>query len=302
MQPNAPKRLLIASDSLDGMPVALDKAALLEHYTGAELLALLNVYDRVAEEPERVLSRERQVELIEALKAAERHGLQSLADAVRDRVATLDTQVTWHRRADEAILDAARRWGADLLIKPVCEHHPVADYFHTPLDWALMRDAPCPVLVSKRAGWKPPYVILAALDIADADHAGLNDRILIQASTLATTLDARLHVATAYPDLGQRVDALQVASDFEGIKTSMRENRRKALLEATTRLDVAVDDVHVLEGKPAVVIAALAHRVEATLTVVGTAARRGLSKLVLGNTAEDVIARVPGDLMTVRES
>jgi universal stress protein E len=301
MEPITFQRVLIASDSLDGMPVALDKAAILEHYTGAELLALLAIYDRVAEEPERVLSSERQAELVEALKAAERRGLQALADAIRDRVASLDTRVEWHPRASEALLDTARRWRADLLIKPVCEHHPVADYFHTPADWALMRDAACPVLVSKRANWKVPYRVLAALDISDTEHAALNDRILTLASTLASLLNARLHVATAYPDLGQRVDALQVATDFEGIKASMRDHRHADLVGALTRLDIGADEVHVLEGRPAVVIAALAHRLDATITVVGTAARRGLAKLVIGNTAEDIIARVPGDLLTVRE-
>jgi universal stress protein E len=301
MEPIKLERLLIASDSLDGMPVALDKAAVLEHYTGAELLALLAVYDRVAEEPQRVLPAERQAELIEAFKAAERRGLEAVAGAVRDRVASLDTQVVWQPRASDAILDTAKRWRADLLIKPVCEHHPVADYFHTPADWALMRDAGCPVLISKRANWKAPYRVLAALDIADTEHAPLNDHILMLASTLANLLEARLHIATAYPDLGQRVDALQVATDFEGIKASMRDNRRTDLVDALARLDIGADEVHVLEGRPAVVIAALAQRLDATITVVGTAARRGLSKLVIGNTAEDIIARVPGDLLTVRE-
>jgi nucleotide-binding universal stress UspA family protein len=36
--------------------------------------------------------------------------------------------------------------------------------------------------------------------------------------------------------------------------------------------------------------------------VLGTAARTGLKKLVIGNTAEDIIRHLGTDLLTVRES
>ncbi|MEQ8485204.1 MAG: universal stress protein [Pseudomonadales bacterium] len=302
MQPTALERVLIASDGLDGMAVALDKAAMIEHYTGAQLLAVQTVYDRIAEEPPGVLPAAQQVELIEALKAAERRALQAVAGPVQARVASLELQVAWHRQSAEAIADAARRFQANLLIKPVSAHHPLGDYFHTPLDWALMRQAPCPVLVSRRPDWRPPHRILAAVDIADTDHEALNAAVMAMAGTLASVLDAELHVATAYPDLGQRVNALQVATDFEGIKASMRSNRHALLADAIAAIGLEVDQIHVLEGRPAAVIPDLASRIEATVTVLGTAARHGLSKLVIGNTAEDLISRLAGDLLTVRAS
>jgi nucleotide-binding universal stress UspA family protein len=49
------------------------------------------------------------------------------------------------------------------------------------------------------------------------------------------------------------------------------------------------------------VIPELANDLGATLTVLGTAARTGLSKLLIGNTAEDMIGRIRGDVVTVRE-
>jgi len=293
-------RIIVANDRLEGMDSALAKAAMIEHYTGAEVRALTVVYDSVAEEPPEVLPEAQQAQLIEALKAAERQGLRQIAEPHRGRVAELDTQVLWSKTPKDAILTAVAQAGAELLIKPVSEHHPVADYLHAPLDWMLMREAPCAVLVSRRPTWGTPTCVLAAIDVTDVEHLALTRQILSTAATLAQVLGVPLHLATAYPSLGQSVNDLQVAMDYAGIKADMRDNRARAVQHWLESLDLEAT-VHLLEGKPAVVIPDLANELEATVTVLGTAARKGLRKLLIGNTAEDMIARVRGDILTVRE-
>jgi universal stress protein E len=295
-------RVIVANDSLEGMESALAKAAMIEHYTGAEVRAMTVIYDAVAEEPEEILPEEQRVQLVEALKAAERHGLRNLTEPYQTKVAEMDAQVLWSKQPKDAILDAVAKSGAELLIKPVSEHHPLGDYVHTPLDWMLMREAPCAVLVSRRASWGKPTCVLAAIDVTDVRHLALTRAVLTTAATLARVLGVPLHLATAYPNLGQQeAGDLQVAMDYAGIKADMRENRRAALEHWIATLGLEVAETHLLEGKPAVVIPELANRLEATLTVLGTAARTGLVKLLIGNTAEDMIGRIRGDLVTVRE-
>lgn len=294
-------RVMVANDRLDGMESALAKAALIEHYTGAEVRAVTVVHDSVADEPAEVMPDEQRIQLIEALKAAERQGLRRIADRYRGKVADLDIQVLWNRDARAAILDAAARAGVELLIKPVSEHHPLGDYLHTPLDWALMRDASCSVLISRRADWNAPSCVLAAVDVTDVKHLALTRAVLTSAATLARVTGVPLHVATAYPSLGQSVGDLQVAMDYAGIKADMRAARQKATAHWITSLELEVGETHLLEGKPAVVIPDLANRLDATVTVLGTAARTGLRKLLIGNTAEDIIGRLRGDLLVVRE-
>ncbi len=293
------RRVAVANDSLDGMDRALEKAARIEHYSGAEILVVEALYDPIAEEPPEVLPREEQARLMEALKAAERQGLERLAAPLRQRVAGIDTRLIWAKDAAAGLIEAVSHWAAQLVIKPVSRHHPIADYLHTPLDWALMRDAPCPVLVSKGPSWQNPRRVLAAVDAGDERHAALSREILRTASALAAVLGTELHVVTAYPDLGQQVSDLQVAPDFEGIKKDMRDARSRTLETMIRTLDIRVAEVHVLEGKPTHVIPALAERLDATVTVLGTAARRALGKLVFGNTSEDLIGRLGGDLVTV---
>lgn len=301
MTPKQLRRVMIANDSLDGLERALEKAALIEHYSGAEVLVVETIYDRIAEEPVEVLARHEQATLIEALKAAERQALHRLVEPFLPRLASLETRLVWAKNAADGIVEAASRWNAELLIKPVSEHHPIADYLHTPLDWALTRDAPCAVLVSKGASWTPPGPVLAAIDVADEAHNSLSREVLRMAALLANVLGTELHVATAYPDLGQSVNELQVAKDYAGIKTDMWQTRSRLLRVMLDQLALTARELHVLEGKPARVIPPLARDLQPALTVLGSAARRGLSKLVIGNTAEDLVGRIEGDLVVVRD-
>ncbi len=291
------EKLLVVNDSLDGMPEALSKAALIEHYTGAEVEVAEVIWDTVEDEP---LNEIDKANLIEAFTAAERHGLHSLLDPYKDRIAWSEARVLWNKRTDEAILDEVRQQGVSLLIKPGVGYG-LTDHLHAPLDWRLIREAPCPVLISQTPAWQTGGNVLAAVDIADTAHAALNDKVLLTARTLADTLNAALHLCCVHSDLGQSVGALQVAMDYQGIKEDMREARSAALADAMKRLGIEDATAHIKEGKPAPVIAHLASELSATVTVMGTAARSGLEKLMLGNTAEDTLTRLEGDVLTVRD-
>ncbi len=292
--------ILVAADSLDGMDTALAKAAKIEHYTGANVWVAEAIYDTIAEEDPDRLPPEQQTRIIEALKAAERNGLRSLTEPYRSRIATLDDRVIWNKNAAEGLLRVQTEVHADLIIKPVSKHGFITDHLHKPLDWALMRGADCAVLVSQKGDWSNAERILAAIDVADKRHADLTREVLLTAATMAKTLDVELHVVTAFPSLGQTVNDLQVAMDYEGIKQDMRENRAAEIAQWVDDLDVGIAESHVLEGKPEFVIPQLARDLSASLTVLGTAARRGIKKLLIGNTAEDIIARLDGDILTVR--
>lgn len=301
MSPTDLTRIMIASDSNDGMDTALAKAArLLEQQDSGQIRVVRSSYDRIAEEPAEIMPREERQTLIDALLRADREALQQLIDAQRPHGHPIDTEVLWRKQAADAIVEAAGKWPAQLLIKPASQHHGLADFLHTPLDWALSRQAPCPVLISRNSWDAGVQRILAAVDMGDPEHVSLNGEILREACRLGLLLGAEVHVATAYPDLGQAVNELQVAQDFAGIKASMRENRQQALNTLLQNLELSVHQIHLLEGKAMHVIPALARDLDAPLSVLGTAARRGVSRLLIGNTAEALMARMAGDLLTVR--
>ncbi len=293
------RKVLVANDSLEGLDAALEKAAMIEHYSGAAIDVVEVLYDTIAEEPTKILPAADRANLIEGLKAAERRGLANLAEPYDGKVAELETRVLWDKNAGEAILKELE--GVDLLIKPISRHQALIDRLHAPLDWALTRSAPCPVLISKKP-WQDARVVLAALDAGDESHQSLNRSILATAADLSRILGCDLHVVSAYPSLGQTVNELQVAMDYEGIKTDMQETRAALIDELARELEAPVTKVHLLEGHARDTIPALANEMGAALTVLGTAARRGLSQLILGNTSEAIISAIEGDLVTIRET
>ena len=78
------RKVLVANDKLEGLDLALPKAAMIEHYSGAAIELLEVAYDTIAEEPERILPEAERANLIEGLKAAERNGLRRLIEPFED--------------------------------------------------------------------------------------------------------------------------------------------------------------------------------------------------------------------------
>jgi len=60
-------------------------------------------------------------------------------------------------------------------------------------------------------------------------------------------------------------------------------------------------EYRLLEGEPATVIVETAQEIEADLIVMGTHGRSGLTRLVMGSVAEDVLRRAPCPVLTLRE-
>ncbi len=232
---------------------------------------------------------------MDQLVGNERRALDAALAPWRERIADLDTDVVLGRELAHAISAAARSANADLIVKPIGRTAHRADFLHAPADWQLMREAPCPVLFTRSTPWRKPIRVLAALDVMDAAHAALNDEIIRRADVLKSILGGELHVATAYPNLAPYVAQFEVASD-----PTSREAWQDALTRLLERLHVHGATVHVEQGRARDVIHALAVALDAGLTVVGTAGRSGLKKLLIGNTAEQVIGDLATDLLTVR--
>lgn len=295
------KTVLITANDRGRLPATMDKAALIEHYTGAALRVAATHYHEVAELSDADLSPAETQSLIDHLVAAQAKDLAATLDPYRAGIADLDSSIVWTKDVAAGLIAEATRIDASLLIKPRQAHRSLGAYLHAPLDWRLMRDAPCPVLFTADKRWDGPRVVLAALDAADVNHMSLNRSILRHARAFQRILDAKLHLVSTYPDLNQTVSGYQVATDFTALKEQMQRTRNERLTALVGELELKDAELHVMEGKPRRAIEQLADQLGATLTVVGTAARTGIGKLLIGNTAEDISQSLTTDLLTVRE-
>ena len=294
------KKILVASDSCEELLQAVEKAAMVEHYTGASVTVLLVIYDPVTEILVERYNPEVSQRIVGDLIRSERQTLEAALAPCRRHIADLVAEVVFSRDTASSICAAARADSADLILKPIARSAHLADFLHTPLDWQLMRDAPCPVLFTRASKWDKPIRVLAALDVMDVGHADLNKTILRSAALTAAILDGELHVATAYPTLAPYINQYQVAQDFTTMKVQLRDMRRDALTGLLHELGIDAAATYVEEGRPRDVIRALAADLSVGLTVVGTEGRSGIKKLLIGNTAEQIIGSLATDLLTVR--
>ena len=292
---NELNRVLVINDSLDGLDIALKKAALLEHYTGCDIEVAEVLWDSVADEP---LSDTVKEALIQGLIRAEQQDLNAIVAPYENRVATAEARILWDKSSNEAIAREIAEQSVDLVIKPMGAHG-LKDFLSTPLDWQLIRDADCPVLISKNSSWETGGCVLAAVDV-QASHRVLNHAVLNAAEFIARTLDAELHVVTVCPEVSATISERHIELDPGNLQDELLETRHQRLGDMVSDLTYEKIETHVLAGKPAEVIPTLAASLDVTITTVGTHSRSGIDKLLLGNTAEKVLAKIPGDVLTIR--
>ena len=132
--------------------------------------------------------------------------------------------------------------------------------------------------------------------IVPVDLSEPRDDAVAWAIDLAGPIGARIHLVHGYQF---PVYALPEGQALATAGTADREmdglGRRMDALVAQHRTPSVRIDGHLLRGLPHIQIAKLADQLHASLVVMGTHARRGVDRLLLGSVAEKVIrhCRVP---------
>ena len=168
----------------------------------------------------------------------------------------------------------------------------------------LLRKCPCPVFVLRPLP-NGERRLLAAVD-PEPDDAGLNRMILELAGSLATLLEAELHVVHAWELYGEatmRSSAFLHVDDDEvdAMRRSVEAEDREAveLLIAEVLGDEQAE-LHFVEGAAGDVIPMLVDDIGITGLVMGTLARAGVPGLVMGNTAEQILDSVRCSVLAVK--
>lgn len=116
-----------------------------------------------------------------------------------------------------------------------------------------------------------------------------------------------LHVAHAWELFGEptmRSSAFVYTSPeiVDELVRQEHRDRRQAIAELLSHPTIADTpwQVHLVKGAPETVVPKLADDLRINLLVMGTVARTGLSCLVIGNTAENVLDRVRCSVIAVK--
>ena len=233
---------------------------------------------------------------------AEQEYLEGLIEPFRARFKSIESATVWHRRSYAAVLAVARDIKASLIVKGAEVGGRLAEIVRTPDDWHLLREAACPVMLLKLAAWLPRPRIIAAVDALDEVHTALNHQVLSAANTMAEVLGGSFDLVSTYPAYQPWAAEMAAAYDYVKLRRSIEkeiDTHQRALLSASSALKIGSVRQHAIEGEPAHSINRVAEEIGAEVIVVGTAARAGISGLVMGNTSEALLHITQRDVLVV---
>ena len=201
------------------------------------------------------------------------------------------------------ILAEAREWGADILVVGVHGYERSPRIRFTDLDWRLMAESPCPLLVVKDPEFSGYSRILAGVDPLHrhAEPSGLDDAVLAVARELAKPFDAELTVVNAYPppEAFELASAVEVAPGVLYGSENVAEVHEQAVSGLLEAHGLSADQACVEPGFAEEVIIDVATRRRTNLLVIGAIKRGWLEHALLGSTAERVSAEIDCDLLLV---
>lgn len=230
--------------------------------------------------------------------------LEALGQRLRKAGIPTESAVQWDYPPHEAVVRAARRFRADLV---VAERHPSAHHFAWLLrftDFELLRLAPMPVLLVKTRGKYDHPAVLAAVDPSHAYSKPLRlDREILRCATeITAALKGSLHALYAFNPMPVAVadSGLPLSGTMDVIATEAEARAKKALTGVLNGAAIPASRRHLVARHPIDAIEGAAERIGCGIVVMGAISRSGLKRLALGNTAERVFDSLPCDLLVVK--
>lgn len=235
--------------------------------------------------------------------------LEILADELRAGGLTVETHVRWGNPLYRTILRRVEESEPDLVVKDTHYHSLVRRTLFTNTDWNLIRACPAPLLLARAGDWSATPRLLAAVDPGHlADKPAVLDHDLLDfADLLARALEGELHALHAFFPaallaLTTGLGGLPLGGDtsVEEIVATERRRIEGGVRQLASAHGVPPDRVHLVQGSAAEVLPQAAADLRADVVVMGAVARSRLEELFVGSTAEQVLDRLPADVLVVK--
>jgi len=196
----------------------------------------------------------------------------------------------------------------DLLIKVAEEKTGLKSKLFGTTDMHLMRKCPCPLWIIKPTRKRKYHRIMAAVNPVNDkyEQSDLNVKIMDLATSLANEDNSELHIIHVwnfFDELTLRGRRMNMPKDqADALIDSVETVHRHRLIELISKyaLKNTKHKVHLLRGKPSVLIPLTAASSKIDLIVMGTLARSGVAGMFIGNTAEEVLNSVNCSVLTVK--
>jgi universal stress protein E len=300
------KRIVAVVDPTAASQPAVERAALLAKRLRGRLELFICDYDpRLVERA--FIDVAALVKARAALAEQRARWLRELANTLDAGDLEIAVDARWDSPLGDGIVRKAVESGASVVVKDTHYHPVLKRSLFSNTDWTLIRDCPALLwLVKPREIAQRPCFVAAVDPLHErAKPAALDDRIIAAAKQVCYPLNGELHVFHAFdvtPALAVSMDpmAMPLVLPSRELTDSMRAQHAEAVYALTDEHAVPRDRVHIEEGGTRDLLIALTERLRADVVVMGAVSRRGLKRLFLGNTAEEVLDKLPCDLLIVR--
>jgi nucleotide-binding universal stress UspA family protein len=298
---NVFKNIIVQVNSQDESHRALEQATQLAKANGARL-KIVDVVPDFGWPAKLVISDYDRV--IASLTFAKNEHLKKLAKVAADQGLDVSVKLL-EGRSSVGIIREVLRDGHDLVIRSSRGAGSRTSAFFGTTSKRLLRKCPCPVLLVKAGSVGDCRRIVAAVDATPADdaHAALNKTILQLAESMCGESGCVIDVVHAWDIYGESILKEHMRKEeFEELqrKTETETERLVDDLVKPFGMGVGQENVHVIHGDPAKVIPRFVETTAADLLVLGTIARTGVSGLLMGNTAEQILNRVECSVLAVK--
>lgn len=289
------RRILVDIDATARAQPALERAVRLARSCGATL----TIADVVA-----VPSHARYLPagLEEELARARRQELARVASSVTDVPVESKLLVG---RAATVLVEEVLRSNHDLLMRS--HARDLAARGPQPfgaVDMDLLRTCPCPVLLVRHGSPVPQPRIAAAVNASteDQQERSLNRKIVRLAAFMASQLDAGppvvLEAWTAFAENNARLHATD--EHFSAYVEQARHRASAALTDFVDAFGTPALQSALRRGEPEDVIPEFVVAEGIDVVVMGTVARAGIAGMLIGNTAERILRKLPCSVLTVK--
>lgn len=294
------KNILAVIDPNSDTQTSLIRALHIAKETGAKIVALTCIYDK-SFDMTAVLTSDERYNMKEAMMSHAKEQQSALLANI-DNKETIELVVTWQKKLHESVIDTAKEYQCDLIVKATKHHGALASTLFTPNDWHILRKSPVDVLLVKSHKWPIKASIVASIGVSAKDdaHVCLSDKVAQTAHGLSKLLGGDVHFANSFA--GAPVHIAVEVPNFspEVYNKSVQERHLDKLAKLGTQYKMETANIHVLEGLPEDVIPGVCKTQKADLLVIGSVGRKGLSAALLGNTAELIIDSVDCDTLVVK--
>ena len=191
--------------------------------------------------------------------------------------------------------------GHDLVVVGTRDHNLASRFLFGSTGTKLLRNCPCPVWVTKPDPDWDDLKILVATDLGEVGQRALH--MAIDGAQLA---GAKLHVLHSIEEkFGNHIWLTGMPNEkIESFRTTKRAEVEEKLQEQLAQTDFRTLPfgvmTHIEEGPAEISILNAIDELGIDLLIMGTAARSGISGLLIGNTAERIISQANCSVLAIK--